>query len=120
MALVPGGTRVFYAIGGQGICFDCRDTIGGGLLIRCTGWFAIEASTVARLREVVGRPILREMAQVVIERTILLQHENNVIDRGEILCRLLCKRRGHRLIGIQGKRAGHSSAGTSESRKREA
>ena len=119
MALVPRGTGVFYAIGGQGVCCDCRIPIGrgrtAGFVIRYTGWFAIKAGTVGRLREVVGRPIRREMAQVVIERTILLQHENNVIDRGEILRRLLCKRRGHRLIGIQGKRAGHSSAGTSES-----
>src|SRR5437868_14800468 len=79
VTFIPRRTGVFQANGGQ--------MVGGylgaiGSDIRRPGGLAVECSSIGRLRKLirVGIPILRQMSQVVIERTVLLQHEDDVID----------------------------------------
>ena len=83
MALIPRRTQILSAFRRYVICRNRRSAVEtwvGGIC-----WHAIERWLLTGLRVSVRLPISGELSEVVIERTILLRHEDDVINRIDTL-----------------------------------
>jgi hypothetical protein len=100
MALGPGGAGILRTGGLQVVGINRGPS---RIHVRSSRGLAVKSSAIGGLREAVRLPVVRQVAEVVIERAVFLRNDDDMVDRGDIV-RDLSKGCGHACALPIGKR----------------